>query len=193
MNPKSEVVMQICRAVLLTFVIGNIAAVAEPILTPAGSGAFQYTFSGNTLARFGATGVLTPGIYEYFGLPLPFSSGFSGDYLTLSDDGVFIFESRDLDFIEEWVLTPTTPQVPGLGITVYDSVTDNFYATGQLLSTNVVPGSASLVVSSAPEPTTPMTILVGLALAFLRTGYPRSRSLAYRLRGRFPPLRTRLA
>ena len=63
--------------VLLTFFWASMFPVlAQPTLVPASSASakYIYTFSGNTQIQFGATDVVTPGTYEYLGLPFPVAS-----------------------------------------------------------------------------------------------------------------------
>ena len=98
-----------------------------------------------------------PGNYLYPSLPLPFPS-FTNNHLFLSDAGVWTFSSRNADYQIEWVLTPATAGVPALGTTVYPSVVTNTYFTGQLFYTEIVPGSASLTISSTGGPSTPVAL-----------------------------------
>jgi hypothetical protein len=165
-----SVLMKIPRAILALSIAFTGKAICGP-LTPAGSGSYEYTFTGNTIAEFGATQLLSPGVYDYTGLPLPFDSGFGGRSLTLSSTGVWTFEARDLNFIEDWILIPTTSGVPGLGTTVYDSVVFEGFAYAQLVESSPVAGSANLeialVPAAVPEPSTliPMSTLVLVGIA----------------------------
>src|SRR5207248_4092617 len=138
--------MQAGQLVVLTFVLGNTSLIAEPVLTAPESGAFEYTFGGNTVAQFGATELLIPSAYAYPpSSPFPISPALFAKYVSLSDTGVWDFSSKfTLCCLDEWILTPTTANIAGPGVTVYDSVIHNFYDVAQLMSSTTVPGSATL-------------------------------------------------
>jgi hypothetical protein len=149
--------MQSIGAGLLTFALGSISLIAAPLLTAPGSGAFEYMFSGNTVAEFGATELFLPGKYQYpffSTYPFPYSPPVLDMSVTLSSSGVWTFRARStLCCWSEWVLTPSSAQVPGLGVTTYDSVVSEFFDV-TLQSSRVVAGTAKLTISAVPEPGT---------------------------------------
>ena len=157
-------------AILLTLFSTAIPLIADPILTAPGSGAFEYSFRGNTVAEFGATGLLGPGGWDYpetavFPISAPTKIGES---VGLSDGGVWNFAQHFTTCCWSFlVLTPSTLQVPGPGTTTYDSVVSSFYDTGRLVYTGNVPGTASLTITATvptPEPMTFASTLVGIGV-----------------------------
>jgi hypothetical protein len=162
--------MQGIAAVLLTFALGSITLIADPLLTAPGSGAFEYTFSGNTVAEFGATELFVPGRYDYPFLstyPFPYPPNFIHSVI-LSSSGVWTFLSQSSPCcMWEWILTPALTKVPGLGKTVYDLAVDDFFFDTELQSSRVVPGTATLTISAVPEPATLKTVQWGLGVVCL--------------------------
>ncbi|MBV8073474.1 MAG: hypothetical protein JO270_26505 [Acidobacteriaceae bacterium] len=157
--------MQTNRVILLALALGNMPLVAGPVLTAPGSGAFDYIFRGNTVAAFGATGLLVPGQeYNYpAGAIFPLPPALI-ELVWVSDTGVWSFYSRfTLCCWTIRTLTPATPQVPGPGTTIYGSVVDSFYDV-MLENTQTIPGTASLTIVPAPEPATAATTAFAICI-----------------------------
>jgi len=168
--------MQTIAVVLATFTFGSITLMADPMLTAPGSGAFEYMFSGNTVAEFGATELLAPGTYFADPTwPFPYSPDLA-HVVFLDSSGVWTFLSGSSPgFMSVWNLTPVSTGVPGLGKTVYDMAVDNYYFSGELQSSRVVPGTATLTISAeaVPEPATLRTVLWGLVVCLSAVAWRR--------------------
>jgi hypothetical protein len=139
--------------------------VAQTTIVAASSASakYIYTFSGNIQVQFGATDLITPGIYQYdTGLPFP-PNGTSllgtpqQVSLQLTSSGSWSFFARVSMFRDVWSLTPSVPQLPVPGTNVvYDNLTHAFSRSNPAdIVTSIIPGSATLAISQVPPPGVP--------------------------------------